>query len=314
MIFQYDLKGKHIATYNTLLEASTATSIPKTTIWDRMHKNTSITGDYIFKTEPINKADGPKVLILDLESSPLISYHFQMWKVNIGLKQVITKPHLLTWSAKWFREDTTFSDRLTPEEALANDDYRIVSSLWDIMNEADVIVAHYGDKFDLPLANARFAIHKMSPLSPYKSVDTKAVASKNFKLYSNKLDAIAELFGFEGKIETDFSLWRGCMEGDEESLIKMETYNIQDVIVLENIYEKLLPYIKNHPNVSLYTDSEEKACTRCGSTDLVKLDKKHVTSVSVFDTYRCEHCGAISRERKSSVPKSKKANLLTSVR
>lgn len=313
MIYQYDLKGKLIGTYDTLAEASDATSIPKTTIWDRINKNTTITGDYIFKKQPINKAEGPKILILDLESSPLVSYHFQMWKVNIGLNQVIIKPHLLTWAAKWFNESNTFSDKLTSEEALANDDYRIVSSLWDIMNEADIIVAHYGDKFDLPLANARFAIHNMNPLSPYKSVDTKSVASKNFKLYSNKLDAIAELFGFEGKISTDFLLWRGCMEGDNESLQLMETYNIQDVIVLENVYRKLLPYIKNHPNANLYNNSEEPGCTRCGSHSLTPLDKKHITTVSVFDTYRCDDCGAISRERKSSVPKIKRTSLLTSV-
>jgi len=313
MILQYDLKGKLLNTYNTLIDAAEVTGIPKSTIWDRIHRTASLTGDYVWKASRISDSKNkPKILIFDLESSPMISYHFQMWKVNIGINQVIEKPHLLTWSAKWAFEKEMFSDRLTSEEVLRHNDGRIVKSLWEMMNQADIIVAHYGNGFDLPLSNARFLLHGLQPLSSYKSVDTKAVASKYFKLYSNKLDAIAELFGLPGKIETTFDLWKGCMEGDEQSLIDMETYNRQDVVVLENVYKKLLPFITNHPNISLYDDSTEKACTRCGSHKLEKLEKMHRTTVSAFVTYRCTECGAISRERKSSLPKEKRPNLLTS--
>jgi RNase P subunit RPR2 len=313
MIYQYNLEGKLLETFSTIAEASAATNIPKSTIWDRANKNTTITGDYIWKSKSMVSENKPKILIFDLESSPMISYHFQMWKVNISLGQVIEKPHLITWAAKWFGDSNIISDKLTTDEALKNDDSRITKSLWELMNEADILVAHYGNGFDIPLANARFAIHGLPPLSPYKSVDTKAVASKHFNLYSNKLDAIAELFGLEGKIQTDFSLWRGCMEGDQRSIDLMETYNKQDVVVLEHVYVKLLPYITNHPNAALYSDSDEKVCTRCGGTHLTLLEKQHKTSVSSFVTYRCDDCGAISRERKTALSKSKRANLLTSV-
>lgn len=312
MIYQYTLDGALINKFNTLKEASESVGIAKSTIWDRIHRTSKITGDFIWKTESERKNDLPKILLFDLESSPMISYHFQMWKVNIGLSQVIEKPHLLTWAAKWFHEDTIMTDRLTVKEALANDDERITHSLWKIMDEADIIIGHYSSKFDEPLANTRFAVHGLAPLSPHTTIDTKMVASKYFKIYSNKLDAVAELFGLEQKIHTDFTLWRGCMEGDESSLSDMLTYNVQDVVVLEHVYTKLIPFIKNHPNMALYSNTEESQCTRCGSTELVELTKKYKTTVSVFKTYRCLNCGSISRGRKTIVKKSKRINLLTS--
>lgn len=313
MIYQYSLTGELINEFNTLAEASETVGIAKTTIWDRIHRTSKITGDFIWKDSSTNYNDKlPKILLFDLESSPLISYHFQMWKVNIGINQVIEKPHLLTWSAKWAFEDVVFSDKLTPDEAVKHDDKRIVESLWEVMDAADIIVGHYSSKFDEPLANSRFVIHGLKPLSPHKTIDTKMVASKYFKMHSNKLDAIADLFGLPGKIDTTFELWKGCMEGDAQSLADMETYNRQDVIVLENVYIRLLPYIKNHPNISLYNNSTETCCTRCGSPDLELLDKKYYTTVSAFVTYRCNECGSISRERRTSISKEKRLNTLTS--
>ena len=84
----------------------------------------------------------PKILIFDIESSPSKVYSFGRFNVNIYLDQVIQDPIMLTWSAKWLFSDTVMSDRLTPEEVLKVDDYRIVKSLWSLLNEADIVVAH----------------------------------------------------------------------------------------------------------------------------------------------------------------------------
>jgi len=259
---------------------------------------------------PVSKAKLPKILIFDLESSPMISFHFGHWKQNIGLDQVIHNPILLTWSAKWLFSPEIISDSITPDEVLNFDDKRITVSLWKIINEADILVAHYGQKFDEPLMNARFLINGLPPVSPYVSIDTKAVASRQFKFPSNKLDALAIYFGFDRKLPTDFMLWRRCMEGSAEAIEEMLKYNEQDCFLLEEIYLKLRPYIHAHPNVGLYLESDTPVCSNCGCDDL-KYESNYYTQTGIYDVYRCS-CGALSRVRKSRVQKSQSKNLLIS--
>jgi len=259
---------------------------------------------------PVKNEKLPKILIFDLESSPMISFHFGHWKQNIGLDQVIQNPILLTWSAKWLFSSEILSDKITPEEVLNVNDKRITTSLWNLINKADIVVAHYGQKFDEPLMNARFLINGLPPVSPYVSIDTKAVASKQFKFPSNKLDALAIYFGFDRKLSTDFMLWRRCMEGNEDAIEEMLTYNKQDVFLLEEVYLKLRPYIHAHPNVGLYLESETPVCSNCGC-DHLSYESNYYTQTGRYDVYRCK-CGALSRVRQSSVPKPVRKNLLIS--
>jgi hypothetical protein len=253
----------------------------------------------------------PKILIYDLETSPMVSYHWGHWQQNISLSQVISNHILLTWSAKWLYDSEVMSDKITPSEALKLDDKRISTSLWELIHEADIVVAHHGDKFDIPIMNSRFIINGLPPYSITNSIDTKKVASRTFRFPSNKLDALAGYFGFGQKIKTDFDLWRGCMEGDQKSIDEMETYNIQDVKVLEEVYLKLRPYIKSHPNVGLYLESDTAVCAACGSDDLIGMNKNYYTPTGRYAVYQCK-CGSISRCRTHNMDKEKRKVLLTS--
>ena len=251
-----------------------------------------------------------KILVFDIETTPTISYTWRRFQENIGLDQVIHDPIMLTWSAMWLDSDDVMSDRLTPEEVLSFNDYRIVKSLWELINEADVVVAHYGDKFDIPMLNARAIINDIPPFSFAESIDTKRIASKHFKFPSNKLDALATYFGFENKIKTDFMLWRRCMEGDDDAIEEMSIYCDQDVRILKKVYLKLRPYIKSHPNVGLYVDTNKPVCSHCGSSNLTE-DGSYYTRASKFKVFRCE-CGALSRVRQSSFKGLKSKDLLVS--
>jgi len=320
--YQCTFDGEVINEFNTLQEACDVTGVPLTTIWELINgKKKNYSGEFLWSKEVIQdngekelmvpEIKKPKILFFDLESTPMVSYNFGLFKQNIGINQVIEKPHLITWAAKWAGDEDVFGDAITSEEILAHDDKRITQSLWRTMNKADIIVAHYGNKFDIPLSNTRFVVNGLPPLSPFKSVDTKQIASRYFKMYSNKLDALAELFGMEGKIDTTFDLWKNCMLGKQQAIDNMFTYNMQDVVVLEKVYNKLLPYASNHPNVGVYNDSEEIVCSRCGGTHLIPIEKEYKTSVSSFKTVRCQDCGAISRERTSTLTKVKRKSLLT---
>ncbi len=253
----------------------------------------------------------PKILIYDIETSPMIGYHWGHWQQNISLSQTIQNSIMITWSAKWLYEDEVFSDKNTPEEMLKLNDKRICKSLWDMIHEADIVVAHHGDKFDVPMMNSRFIINGLPPYSVTNSIDTKKVASKTFRFASNKLDALAGYFGFGQKIKTNFDLWKGCMEGDQQSIDDMETYNIQDVKVLEEVYLKLRPYIKSHPNVGLYLESDKPVCGACGSSNLRLMNKDYYTPTGRYSVYQCQ-CGSINRCRTHNMDKEKRKVLLTS--
>lgn len=254
----------------------------------------------------------PKILILDIETAPVKGYVWRLWKEDVGFDRLISDWFMLTWSAKWLFDNEMYSEKLTPEEVFTENDKRIVSKLWQLLDEANIVVTHNGDIFDLPKINARFIVNGLPPISPYQSIDTKKIASKQFGFSSNKLDALALLFGFKPKLETSFSLWKSCMEGNEESLKYMEIYNNHDVELLEEIYLKLRPWIKGHPNIGLYMELNEPVCTNCGSTHLTHLQKCYITSAGKFELFRCE-CGAIGRRRQNIYDTDKKENLLVSL-
>lgn len=261
----------------------------------------------------VKKITGPKILIVDIETSPLRAFVWSRWKQNVYLDQTISEWFMICWSAKWLLSSEVLSDCLTSKEILDEDDCRITNSLWKLLDEADFVIAHNGKKFDIPKMNSRFILNNLPPTSPYTQIDTKEVSAKNFGFSSNKLDALATYFGIPNKDETDFNLWVSCLKGEVEALKYMQTYNINDVKILEEVYIKLRPWIKAHPNAALYYEDEEQRCCACGSTDVDLVeDKFYYTSVGKYPIYRCK-CGALSRGRKTIINKIKNKNTLTSV-
>lgn len=253
----------------------------------------------------------PKILVFDIETAPLRAFVFQksVYKSNINSDQVISEWFMLCWSAKWLLDGTIMSDKLTSTEAKNEDDFRIVKSLWELLDEADIVIAHNGDSFDIPNMNTRLIVHGFLPPTPYQQIDTKVIAKKQFGFTHNSLDALAKLFKLGGKIETKFELWTKCVDGDNSALKEMEVYNREDVKLLEEVYLKLRPWIRSHPNIGLYLDSETEVCPNCGSSNIVWLnDKYYYTQTQKYPIYRCS-CGGFGRSRKSVLTKQEKETL-----
>jgi len=255
----------------------------------------------------------PKILLLDIETTPLEAYVFQMsvWKANINTDAVISEWFMLTWSAKWLLSPEVMSMRLTPDEVAHEDDSRIATVLWDLLNEADIVIAHNGDRFDIPNMNTRFILAGLGPTTPFQTIDTLLVARKQFGFTHNSLNALAKQFGFPVKIETNFALWKRCKNGDRDALMEMEVYNRHDVEILEEVYLKLRPWIKSHPNVGLYMEASTEVCPNCGSDHIATIGH-YYTQVGKYEALRCE-CGAIARRRVSVIPLEKRKSLTVSI-
>ena len=257
---------------------------------------------------------GAKILILDIETAPLKAFVWGIWNVNVQLGQIETDWFCLTWAAKWLFEDKVYSGCVTPKEAVNQDDKRMIKGIWELVNQADLVIAHNGERFDMPKLNTRFLIHGFNPPLPYQQIDTLKHIRRNFGFTSNKLDYVNQLLNLERKKETSFELWRNCYNGDKQALDQMLDYNVQDVRILEETYLRIRPWIKPHPNMGLFIlDEQQSRCPTCGSADLKEQGKHYNTTANTYELVRCSNCGAASRKRLSKLTIKERRHLTLSL-
>lgn len=236
----------------------------------------------------------PKILLLDIETNPIEALVWDVWKQDIHPEQIKKDWSILCWSAKWLFEPKVIGASVLPQEAVAHEDRSVLMRLWELMNEADVIVWHNGNDFDRKKINTRFFVENYPKPMYYQSIDTLKVAKENFSLTYNKLDWIASVIGVGRKIETSFKWWKECEAGNKQYLDLMLKYNNQDIHLEEEVYLRLRPWMEKHPNMNLYANMVGDCCPTCGSNNL-NWKGKYATGLGLYKAFRCEECGAIGR-------------------
>lgn len=240
----------------------------------------------------------PRIGYFDIETSPnqVLTWGGAMYDQQVI--KVVKDWHILSFSWKW-EGGKTFTFSLPDFKSYKKDpsnDKELVQKLWELFDEADIIVAHNGDRFDIRKANSRFLFHKLGAPSPYKTVDTLKVARKYFNLTSYRLNDLAQLLGLGTKESTGgFELWEKCMAGDPAAWRKMERYNKQDVELLYQVDMRLRSWHTSRPNMGLYLDKEGR-CPCCGGTELIKRGFSYA-KVGKYQQYRCLTCGRWPRGR-----------------
>lgn len=239
-----------------------------------------------------------KILIIDIETAPNIAYVWGAWKQNIGQNQWREKGHIMSYAAKWLGEE-----EIVYEENRKSNDKTIVKSLFGLLDEADIVVAHNGDAFDLPVILGRGLVHGYSPPSPYHTIDTCRVARKRFRFVTNSLANLAEELGLAPKGAhkkfPGFELWLECLRNNDEAWDEMRVYNVQDVDTLEQVYLAMRPYINNHPNVVHHVHDEEIHCPKCGSTNIQWRGYYYTKMGLCYRRFQCKDCGGWGRVRYS---------------
>jgi len=259
----------------------------------------------------------PRILSLDIETSPILAHVWSLWKQNVGLNQIHSEWCILSFCAKWL-DDSRVIYHDTSGQRNKEDDRRIVRKLWKLLDQADIVVAQNGVKFDVRKINARFILLGMQPPSPFRVVDTMLEARKHFGFTSNKLEWLtAKLCKTHKKQKhaqfPGFELWREYLAGNPAAAAEMRAYNTDDVLSLEELYLVLRPWITGHPNVGNYDSAVGGGpkCDRCGSTNVRRKGLRY-TQVGQYPRYHCQACGAWSRGRLTVNSKQHKANLLVS--
>lgn len=266
---------------------------------------------YAAEQRAVKSAPPARILIIDIETAPFLAYTFRRWRANIGQENVEKEGYILCYAAKWFGDDNIIFSRVQEPE----NDYEIVKEMKALIDQADIVIAHNAVGFDLPTIATRMLFHGMTPFAPHKVVDTLKIAKQQFRFPSNSLESIAAYLGLaEQKMKhSGFGLWKRVMQMDEEAWNEMEEYNIQDILVLEKVYEKLRSWDKFAPNMALYKESIVARCVVCASDKLEKLDKLSHTALSSFHTLRCKCCGKVMRTRQNVRSKEEMQATLTNV-
>jgi len=245
----------------------------------------------------------PKILLFDIENSPLVTWSWGIHDDPSHSTKFVKKDwYVMCWAAKWLHKREVFSSALPdyPEYDPENPcDRRVLKELAQLLNEADIVIAHNGNKFDRRKANARFLQNGITPPSPYRVIDTLTESRKHFMFTSNRLGDLGNCFGLGGKMDTGgFDLWKDCMEGNPKAWKKMVRYCAQDVVLLEKVYLKLRPYMKTHPNLSVFEGG--LCCSNCGSEKLMKKGKQYTQS-GVYQRYKCKDCDSACRGAKGEM-------------
>jgi DNA polymerase elongation subunit (family B) len=225
-----------------------------------------------------------KLLFLDIETAPNLATVWGLYDQNIALNQLLKPGYTLCWAAKWHKESHVhFSSIMTGHK-------RMIRGIHKLMCQADAICHYNGNKFDIPTLNKEFMLMGLSPPTPAKQIDLLRTAKSRFRLASNKLDFVAKSLGVGAKTEhKGHELWLECMAKNPESWKTMETYNKQDVHLLEKVYDRLLPWVDKHPNLSAMGDTF--CCPKCESRSYQQ--RGYSTQLGgKFRRYQCKDCGS----------------------
>lgn len=234
------------------------------------------------------KEQKPKILIWDIETSHTIVATFSLWPKYIPHENILQDWSILSVAWKWYGEDKVHC-KYNRRDLL--DDRDLVKHMIDVVGEADLIIHHNGDKFDLPSLNTRAIKHKLGVVPPIKTLDTLKIARKKFKFISNRLDYIGQFLGEGSKTPHSSGLWLQILQGNRRAIKEMAEYNKGDVVLLERIYERFIPYTDSF-NHAIFTNG----CPKCGkSGGLIKRGFMY-TRTSKKQRYKCENCGGWSQD------------------
>jgi hypothetical protein len=258
----------------------------------------------------MNESNGPRILLIDIETSPIVSYTWGLWDQNVGLNQIKEDWYILSWGAKWLHDKNIMYQDLRCSKTPENDS-PLLKSMWKLLDKADIVITQNGKKFDIKKLNARFIINGFQPPSSFKQIDTLEIAKKHFAFTSNKLEYMADKINTKYKKLkheqfSGFEMWKECLKGNMKAWKAMEKYNKYDVLSLEELYNKMIVWDKG-VNLNHYYDYPTQICS-CGSTEQIKKGFEY-SAVSKFQRYKCTNCGKSSVDRVNLFTKDKRKSL-----
>lgn len=280
--------------------------VGKTSVNDLLSK---LDGTFYKWKEPElkNLLTGPRILIYDIETAPIIGQLWSLWQDGIGLNQIQADWFIMSFAAKWYGEDEIFYFDQKDAEAMEDDSY-LLNQLWLLLDEADIVVGQNVKRFDTKKVNARFIMSDLPRPSVYRQIDTMLIAKANFGFTSNKLEYMLEKLCPEHPKSKHneypgHTLWSECLKGNPDAWAVMKSYNIDDVVGTEVLFKKLAAWDMKLPNFDVYIDA------------VLDMDKWEAagfvySQFGKYQNFRHRDTGAQRRGRTNLLSKEKRQSLL----
>lgn len=239
-----------------------------------------------------------KILVFDIECSPITAYVWGRRDVNIGLDQVKKEASIIAWGAKWLNDSPSkvmYQDNRHTRNI--EDDRKLLIPLWKLLDEADIVITYYGSAFDSPRLNARFMLHGWTPPKPYKHLDTYRIIKRTASFTSNKLayltDKLCTKYKKSGHHKfPGMSLWTECLAGNIAAWDEMKKYNILDVLSTEELYNKIKAWTpESMPSARARFDPELN-CRVCATSTKLWHKGYEVKKSGRYHRYQCQSCYA----------------------
>ena len=240
-----------------------------------------------------------KRLFFDIETSPMIVYSWRVgYNISLPYDNVIEDWKVICISYKWEHENKVKNLTWDSDHC----DKQMLIDFIKIANEADEIIAHNGDRFDIKKVRTRCIYHRIPMFPKYRTLDTLKKAKGSFTFPNNKLDTIAKYLGVGAKLKHDgFDMWVKCVEGDKQALKDMVKYCDMDIIVLEDVYLAMQNYIKPNTHAGVHNGNLKHSCPTCGNDEDLTLLKNDVTQKGTISrVIECESCGHVYNISNSS--------------
>lgn len=282
--------------------------VPRSTLGDHIRKILGCSTDKEVFSPP-EKA-GPKILFIDIETSPILAHVWRLFDQNVGLNQIQEEWAILSYCAKWQGSDEVIYEDLQGSEDFS-DDSSLLPGLWKLLNEADIVVGQNSKRFDVKKINARLIMHGYPKPSTFRQIDTLMIAKQQFGFSSNKLEWLTDKLcsGVKKQQHNEFPghmLWTECMKNNPRAWAAMRAYNTDDVLSLEGLYEVLSSWDSTLPNFDVYVDEV---------LDMSEWEEDgfHYSNAGKFKRYRNKKTGVQRRSRVNELSKEKRKSLLLNI-
>lgn len=254
----------------------------------------NLSGRYRLNPETLKKyADldqhNVKRLFYDIETSQYEVRSFRIgYKLNLGYQNVRKLAKIICISWGWEGDNKIHNLKWDKDMC----DKKMLEKFIPILNSADEIVAHNGDRFDIKWIRTRALFHKIPMKNKYRSLDTLKKAKQNFNFPNNRLDTIAQFLGVGAKVEHEgIKMWDKVQDGDKHYLKEMVKYCDGDIVVLQDVYFAMQSYITHNTHVGANNGNLKASCASCGSED-ISLVKNNFTALGTIKReVECNTCG-----------------------
>lgn len=249
-----------------------------------------------------------KALVLDIETSPILAYIWEMGEQTVSINQIKEDWYIIAWSAKWLGEPESKVVYYDLRNHKNGDDKPILKPLWEMLNEADIVITQNGQQFDSRKINARFISHGMNPPKPYQHIDTYRLVKKVASFTSNKLEYLTDKLCkthkkiVHGKFP-GLTLWIECLKGNKEAWDEMKRYNIKDILSTEELYLHIKAWTpESMPKIYPMT-ADIKSCGTCGYRGAMRQGRDRIKNTGTYTQNSCPKCGSWQAIKQKKVKK-----------